>query len=456
MTNPSKKEWLLLAGSVVLTLGITLAALRWFAPGLLGIPVDLQAVRVAEKKPPFYDNVFNRDDYRSRDFLLKDPYTRVRAKPLLPESLGLGPHDLLGFRNRAVPNVTDVLILGDSQTYGNNVMLIDNWPNRLKARLDPRIQLYTMATGGWAGIQYLEMFGHGAVFKPRVVIVAFYTGNDPQETLGLAYSNDRWKSLRIDPALDMSDRPPATAFPPSPEDRWKVRFNDGVQTVFSPATRMYSNDRRYATVRTGYKIMEEIANVIAIYAEKSRIKVIYTIIPTKEYVYAGKIRQAKLKPPGLYRELVKNETKNISEFAAALRRLPGALYADVASALQKAALDHQSLYPPNVNGHPVEKGYDVIAEVIAPMVSRLLRLPNPGLAMIQQGENAYNMALIGKNGYWLFRSPKLADANGWRFNLKGKDKSIQWLRPRDVAAFPLLGVIGQVDRKRFGPNSFRH
>ena len=451
MKKVTRKEWLLLAASIVFTLAITLGALRWFAPGLLGIPIDLQAVRVAEKKPSFYDNVFNRSDYRSQELLIKDPNTRIRAKPLLLEGPILGPHDLLGFRNRSVPNVADVLVLGDSQTYGNNARLVDNWPSRLAARMDSRITTYAMATGGWGATQYLDMFSHGTVFRPRVMIVAFYTGNDPQESGNMAYTLERWKALRIDPNLDLTDRPPSVAFPRSEETSWKVNFSDGVTTVFTPALRMYSNDRRYSTVNVGYKIMAKVAAFIAGHAEKSTMKAVFIIIPTKEFVYAEKIRRDNIKARQDYVDLVEHEAKNIEDLASSIKKLSGAVYVDVPAALQKAALGNQMLYPINSNGHPMATGYDAIAAVVAPVVSRLVKVPAPGLAMVEREPNRYSLALIDKGGYWWFSSEKLAAENGWKFNLEANSKSVQRLHFRDIAGFPYLGVIQAVNKRKFGP-----
>ncbi len=102
---------------VSLTLIITLILVRWFAPQLLGIPVDLQLVRVAKEVPPFFDGVFRSEDYASRNYIISDPFIK-RAQPLLPSFFQVGPNDFLGFRNQNMPNVADIITIGDSQTYG--------------------------------------------------------------------------------------------------------------------------------------------------------------------------------------------------------------------------------------------------------------------------------------------------------------------------------------------------
>jgi len=101
---------------VLVTLLAALGIIRWVAPGLLGVPTDLQLVQLDEQLPPFYEGVFRRDKGEAGELMLKDPLTRVRARPFLHDMqpVTYGPHDLLGFRNYAVPGVVDVVTIGDS------------------------------------------------------------------------------------------------------------------------------------------------------------------------------------------------------------------------------------------------------------------------------------------------------------------------------------------------------
>ena len=76
------REWMLLGASVTVTLVFGLALVRWLAPELLGASPDLRIVRASEEGVPFYENAFG--DRDTGDFLLNDPYTLVRARPLVP------------------------------------------------------------------------------------------------------------------------------------------------------------------------------------------------------------------------------------------------------------------------------------------------------------------------------------------------------------------------------------
>ncbi len=47
-------EWLLLVETVLTTAVLALGAIRFFSPQILGIPIDLQSVKVSREVPPFF------------------------------------------------------------------------------------------------------------------------------------------------------------------------------------------------------------------------------------------------------------------------------------------------------------------------------------------------------------------------------------------------------------------
>jgi len=439
-----KKEWLLLTGVVTVTTILALAIVRWMAPQLLGLPLDLEVVQVSKKIPPFYENVFRREDAQPKEFLLKDPYTSVRGIPLFPEIEGWGPNDILGFRNRSVPDVADVITIGDSQTYGNNAVMADNWPSQMGQLLHDRSNVvYNMSTGGWAAIQYLDMFTNATLFQPHVVVVAFYTGNDPLESFRDAYSINRWEPFRLDPSISINDMPKWT-FPPPPSEIWNVKFRDGIKTGFSPRMRLITNEDHPA-VHAGYAIMREVARQISLMAKPRHVQVVFTIIPTKELVYAKKVQQEGLRAPKDYVELIAAEERNIASLSGVLKQLPDAIYVDLVPALQDAALRHVPLYPDDVNGHPIKEGYQVIAKVLAPVVNAHLPPRPQGLVAIRYVKEGYTLALVRGEDVWYFASTTVAAANGW------KPGKVQVVNPRDVATLRVRGIINDVVPGRFGP-----
>ena len=442
-----KKEALLLLGSIVATLLIALGLLRWQAPGLLGGPTDLQLVQLDTKLPAYYSGIFREADASSDGFLLKDPLTRVRARPFYPRYRDLGPHDILGFRNRGVPVVADIVTIGDSMTYGNNATLEQNWPSCLATNLEAKHPgIYNMSTGGWAAVQYLDMFSYALAFRPRVVIVAFYSGNDPLESFQMAYGNQHWQSLIPDPALSAADIP-AVAGTENTDDRWDMAFRGGVHTIFTPRYRLASNDA-HPVVTAGYAIMANVAARIAGLAQVNGVEVIFTIIPTKELVYAARVEAEGVAAPADYNRLVTSERGRIADLRSRLESLPGARYVDLLEPLQQAALGELSLYPETVNGHPVAAGYEVIGSELARVVADLLPASPCGLFALMD-DDTFNVLLVNRNGVWYFNSPELIEANGW------PPEELPTIALRDILELPHRGVVGSIDPARFGPASCR-
>ncbi|MBF0215087.1 MAG: SGNH/GDSL hydrolase family protein [Magnetococcales bacterium] len=443
-----KREWLLAIGITLLTLALSLGMIRWMAPTLLGVPMDMQLVQTDTRAIPFFDALLPAGPPPDNAFILPDPVTRVRNHPLLPEGETLGPHDLLGFRNQTIPRMADVIVIGDSQTYGNNAPLARNWPSQMQEQLSGRTAtLYSMAVGGWCGVQYLEMFRKALAFQPRVVVVAFYAGNDPLESFIMAYGQERYQKLRPDPALSPKDAP-KVAFPP-PESEWEpFTFADGSTTVLTPNWRLGSNSDLPA-IRAGYAILAKVARTIAQEASVVGVKVIFALIPTKERVFQQKIRRDGLKASAVYQELVAREEEHATRFAENLAAMPNAIWVDLLPPMSRAALD-TALYPDGPDGHPLAAGYEQIAQAIAPKLRELLPAPTRGLVAVMTDQKSFQVWLMTRTGRWLVPAdPERIAANGWSM------ESLKEVPARDVASVPILGVMER-DPARFGPEAVTH
>jgi lysophospholipase L1-like esterase len=442
-----KKDLLLTLGVTVATLAISLAGIRIFMPQLFGIAPDLQMVRLDDQVPPFYENVFVPNSARHDDgYLYNDPITIVRAPTLYPDLVGMGPNDVLGFRNRSVPNVADVIVIGDSQTYGNNAPLEGNWPSQMrKAIADKDPVVYAMATGGWGAVQYLDMFRYALRFQPRVVIIAFYTGNDPLDSFQAAYNVDQWSFLRVDHSLDGTAMASIIA-PKAAEDLWPVQFRDGLKTVFTPGRRLISNDTSNDAARVGYQIMAEVARTIAAEA-RGKTKVVMTVIPTKELVYAPRLERETIAVPSRFSNLVQAEKRNAEGLAATLKGLADVGYVDVIAPLQRAALGDEQLYPDDDNGHPVEGGYKIIGDAVAETVAPLIPDSPRGLvAVMDETQQHYRLFLVNGQELWDIGDTKVLEANGWT-----GDEQPTTVTERDLAGLQRRGPLSAIDPPRFGP-----
>ena len=440
-----KKEWLLLIGSVSLTLITALLLIRWFAPQLLGLPVDLQMVRVSKEVVPFFDGVFRPEDHETGEYIIQDPYI-MRAKPLFPGFMRVGPNDILGFRNRSVPNIADIIAIGDSQTYGNNVFLEENWPSVMMYDMKEYSPvLYNMAVGGWGAAEYFEIFNKALYLQPKVVIIAFYSGNDAIDTFNKVYSDERWKELRLDPKLSSSDVPGI-----ADDIEWQVKFNDGTGTGLTPGKRSLSNRRDYPAVKAGYAIMGKIAQKIGDIARAAKIKLVYTIIPTKELAYEKRIMEENIPLREDYAALVENERENIEFLTEQLRNIPDTVYVDLLKPLQDAVKDTLALYSPDRDGHPIAGGYKLIGETIREEVIGLLPEEIQGgvIAQISVTDDNYRPLLIKDGYFYSFESVDITGRNGWD---KG---NIRMADLREINRLKYAGIISTVDPARFGPMAF--
>lgn len=437
------KNLLLMLGATALTLLVALGLIRHFAPGLLGGPADMQLVQLDETLPAFYAGVFREEHYQSGEFQFRDPLTRIRNHPLLPRVGGLGPHDVLGFRNTGVPVVADVVMIGDSITYGNNALMEQAWPAVAgRALHGVAANVYSMATGGWAAVQYLDMFGKATMFRPHVIVVAFYTGNDPLESYAMVYGNENWHWLKPDASLTPADAP-QVEFPAPEKERWAVVFGDGVRTVFTPTYRLASNQDHVA-VTAGYEIMARVAEHIGELADKAGTRAAFTVIPTKELAFAQKVENEGLEVPQDYATLVGREQQNIRMLSERIQAIPGAVYIDVMTALQAAALGPENLYTGSMDGHPAATGYQVIGDTVAENISKLLPQAPLGLYALQDGDR-FNIILVNDEGVWYFNSQDLIEQNGWP---PGELPSVH---VRDLVNIPHRGTVTTVDAARFGP-----
>jgi hypothetical protein len=288
------------------------------------------------------------------------------------------------------------------------------------------------------------MFSHALAFRPRVVVVAFYTGNDPLESFQMVYGNEHWQSLVPDPALSADDIP-ALALEAAGEDQWDGAFRDGVHTVFTPRYRLASNDE-HPVVSAGYSIMANVAARIAGLAQENAVQLIFTIIPTKELVYAARVEAEGLDAPADYNRLVASEQRRIADLRGRLEVLPGVRYVDLLEPLQQAALGKDRLYPDTVNGHPVAAGYRIIGRELARAAGEMLPASPSGLYALMD-EDTFNVLLVNREGVWYFNSFDLIEANGW------PAAELQTIELRDILDLPHRGVVDVVDPARFGPAS---
>ncbi|MEZ6037794.1 MAG: hypothetical protein R3F29_09965 [Planctomycetota bacterium] len=363
-TQGKRRAWfagiLLVCGNLLVAgVGYLVARLTHSGDG----PIDLAVTRAGGEAPPFYDLIFDAEAVEGmHEALLPDPVTGRRPRPLYRATPTAGPHDVLGFRNLAVPDQADVIVFGDSQTYGWGVPFEATWPRQLE--LASGRSVYSMALGGWAGAQYRYLFDKALQLRPQQVLVALYMGNDSIDTLRQVYTVDVFAPYRIDGVRSLDELD--LKLPRS--EAVEVRFGDEA-IAFTPAVRWFVNDRSRDAVRVGYRLLAELSSSLAAAAEAAGVKVAFLIVPTKETVFAPRAARDGVVLPQQFRDVVEAEAVNAAELIAALHAT-GHVVVDATEPLQRAVLDGVRAYPLDKDGHPNGDGYRVIAECAAAALRR--------------------------------------------------------------------------------------
>ena len=291
-----------------------------------------------------------------------------------------GVHDpgVVPLRNREAVDQANVVVLGDSLTYGFGVLATEAFPNRLGA--------YNMGIGSYGPLEYSELARQVAELKPRHVIVAIYTGND---------IHDAHRVARREPFADVRDptvryKPPKRNAPTSgrnlvmravlaaerksrgigwltttlrrqlytqaylasvyaSEDGAPAYSGGRISTRFTPAHRNRAMDLSRRNVADGLRITR-----IALQRIKTRVAVPVTllIIPTKERVYAP--------IAGLDDTIERTLTASITRDAEEL----GYDVMDATPALTEALRNDRPIYFTNADGHLAPEGHAVIADYL--------------------------------------------------------------------------------------------
>lgn len=405
--NVNSKDAVLYLVITLVTIALALLMIRWLAPTLLGIPEDRLLVRTARSVPPYFEIVFSRDDLLSGEFLLPDPIVKSRGRPFYPNSGSIGPHDVLGFRNESVPQEAEVVIIGDSQTYGNNALIWENWPHVLGEGLADQARVYTMATGGWGPVQYFYALMKSIIFLPKVIVVAIYTGNDPLDAYSMAFATVLGNEFLPETDLGPGDLP-VIEYPSGTSDQWLVKFSDGSRTVFTPRYRDASS-RPHPAVDLGHEIMINIVRRMAEITHRQGIQLVTTLIPTKEYVFHERVAGGNQQPPAEYSQLVENEGQRIDTFVRAMQNIDNVHYVDVVQPLMDAASSTRELYPDNENGHPLAAGYSVIANAVYESITPLLATPENGRYVLVMPDNIQKIIEVENGRFYIVNDPLFTD-----------------------------------------------
>ncbi len=334
-----------------------------------------------------------------RPYLTQDD---ILGASVQPHSAG---HDAWGFRNKTVPDSADIVVIGDSQTYGYAASANNSWPAKLQTLLNKDI--YNISLGAFSPPQYYYLLKSKAVkLHPDIIIAGFYFGNDLLGTYNMVYTKEYWKYLRnlsftTEHKTDFQAehilrvrqgkflghmrtwlshhsvlyRSFILSFGNifrlfemryGHHDKTITTFKDTtyhIHTGFTPKRRLDALNLKDPTIQEGLCLSLHLLRHMHELCLNLNIDFFILLIPTKENVYSEYIENNQsLQNSDMINTLLLNERKANSLVKAYLtsHHIP---YYDVLEPLQQAA-KHQTIYPQSPNGHPTKEGYAVIATAL--------------------------------------------------------------------------------------------
>jgi len=129
-----------------------------------------------------------------RPLFAPDPLVGHRLNPAYPG------HDSRGWRNQTLLDRADLVVFGDSQTYGLNIPVAAAWPQQVGNLLSRSV--LQMAAPGYAPAHYIPLLNEALSYQPKVIVAAYYLGNDLYGTYAFAYKKGDYRRSTEDRVLD--------------------------------------------------------------------------------------------------------------------------------------------------------------------------------------------------------------------------------------------------------------
>lgn len=345
-----------------------------------------------------------------------DEYLSFRMRPNFD-------YDAQGFRNPRVLTQADIVVMGDSQTEGNNATREEAWPYILGGLANTSV--YSMAVGGYSSVQYGHLVDTAIQLNPKVVLIGWYLGNDLLEAERYTYQLPVWEALRNseyvpqDESVDKDAydfrtilgsgvRPDSLSYHILRIRMWirsqsllygllgnatrSFREHIGVantraekqdsirslsneypdlayvydttkqfETVLSPSYRTDAVDLEHPAASEGWRITKERYRFIKQRLSEAGVPLIIVIIPTKEKVYLEYMKSQNQEVPETFSNYDGKETKLLEQIQnfCAEESLTCISMLDT---MRDAMIAGEDIYGETMDGHPRAPGYAVIGK----------------------------------------------------------------------------------------------
>ena len=325
-----------------------------------------------------------------------------------PNSEFMG-HDPKGFRNAVVPERVFIVALGDSQTYGFGVSREEAWPKQLE--MLGHITTYNMSFSGYGPTHSLALLNEALQLRPKLVIEAFYAGNDLYDSYNHVYRLKQLPYLRTEDKETLnaiSEKEAAAPFPsrysrlyakpgaephrsdlreffaehskiyglfralyefsetvasaPPIKDSFVFHYG-GLRTTLTPRYRLRAVDLSDPRIVEGHRVSLEAVRLLKEQSESNSVGFIVLLLPTKEMVFKDFVEKSTEIIPIDYQQLVENEQDIWTESKRFFQNR-GICVIDALPALKKSIENGAQPYHESGDGHPTSIGQRIIAELV--------------------------------------------------------------------------------------------
>ena len=141
---------------------------------------------------------------------------------------------------------------------------------------------------------------------------------------------------------------------------WVDPARPSIRTIFTARVRLAGEDIDRADIQEGLRITTRAYEAMKNHAEARNIHFLVVMIPTKERVYCGYLKETGASIPDALLTLCDDEERVRAQLAE-LFAAKGIGFVDVRPALQAEVHAHAAIYPQDSDGHPTAEGYRAIA-----------------------------------------------------------------------------------------------
>jgi hypothetical protein len=320
-----------------------------------------------------------------------DPHLIYRLSPHLKDT------DKNGFRNPVALEKADIVVLGDSHTFGYNVALGKSWPQLLGGMTNKTV--YNFGMPGYGSLQYYYLVDDAIKLQPEFVILGLFLANDLNDVCKTIIKLPYWDAWAKEYDYDTSAcfgsgkpvrpwqegeaRPPHlienTAIGSLASYVWKLaadRINPEaggealyIDDVRNPTIMTYENINQLGKfMDTGrdkidlcYRITRDVILAAKNKLDASNIKFGVVFIPSKERAYFDYLKARGFRFPDGYHLLVNNEKNLVDRFSSFFdeHSIP---HVDAKPYVLRKLINSENVYLHSTNDHPFEPGYLAYAE----------------------------------------------------------------------------------------------